>query len=73
MYTIWWLTIILYVIYFSVFDGNIAADGAAINIAFCSTKFNNVTFLNNRESAVRVSYYELIRIPLLYVIEMWLF
>jgi len=50
------LTILLYVMYYSVFDGNTAADGSAINIAFYSTKFDTVTFSNNRESAVRVGY-----------------
>jgi len=38
------------------FDGNTAADGSAINVAYYSIKFDNVTFSNNKESAVRVSY-----------------
>ncbi|XP_065904297.1 uncharacterized protein [Dysidea avara] len=36
-----------------VFDGNIAADGSAINIAYYSARFENVTFSRNKESAVR--------------------
>ena len=41
----------------SVFDGNYAADGAAMNVAHYSAKFDNVTFSNNTESAIRVSLY----------------
>ena len=48
----------IHIIAFSVFDGNIAADGSAINIAYYSARFENVTFSRNKESAVRVSYIE---------------
>ena len=39
----------------STFEGNVAADGAAMNLILYGAKFHNVTFKNNRESAVRVS------------------
>ena len=39
----------------SVFDGNHAADGAAVSLAHYSAKFDNVTFRSNKESTVRVS------------------
>ena len=45
----------LFMLLYSIFDGNTAADASAINLAFYSAKFDNVTFGNNRESAVRVS------------------
>ena len=38
------------------FDGNLAPDGAAMNIAHYSAKFTNVTFKNNRGSTIRVSF-----------------
>lgn len=41
---------------FSIFDGNRAPDGAAINAAHYGAKFDNVTFKNNRESTIRVSF-----------------
>lgn len=40
----------------SIFDGNIATDGAAMNLINYGAKFHNVTFKGNRESAVRVSF-----------------
>ena len=40
----------------SIFDGNRAPDGAAINAAHYGAKFDNVTFKNNRESTIRVSF-----------------
>ena len=40
---------------YSIFDGNRAANGAAMNLAHYSVKFDNVTFRNNKESAIRVS------------------
>ena len=43
----------------SIFDNNHASDGAAMNLAFYSAKFDNVTFRNNVESAIRVSLYVL--------------
>ena len=39
----------------SIFDNNRAADGSAMNLAYYSAKFDNVTFRNNMESAIRVS------------------
>lgn len=39
----------------SIFDNNRAVDGAAMNLAYYSAKFDNVTFMNNMESAIRVS------------------
>ena len=39
------------------FDGNHASDGGAMNLAYYSAKFDNVTFRNSTESAVRVSLY----------------
>ena len=41
----------------SLFDGNLAADGAAVNLAYYSAKFANVTFSNSIESTIRVSLY----------------
>lgn len=41
---------------YSIFDGNHATDGAAINMAHYSAKFDNVTFKNNRESTIRVRF-----------------
>ena len=41
----------------SIFDGNCAADGAAVNLAYYSAKFTNVTFSNSIESTIRVSLY----------------
>ena len=46
----------------SIFDGNHAADGAAVNLVHYSVKFDNVTFKNNKESAIRVSLYICIKI-----------
>lgn len=43
--------------FYSVFDGNHASDGAAMNLAYYSAKFDNVTFRNSTESAIRVSFY----------------
>ena len=40
---------------YSIFDGNRASDGAAMNIAYYSVKLTNVTFRNNKESTIRVS------------------
>ena len=40
------------------FDGNLAPDGAAMNIAHYSAKFTNVTFKNNRGSTIRVSHHK---------------
>ena len=41
--------------FYSIFDGNLATDGAAMNLAYYSARFSNVTFRNNKESAIRVS------------------
>ena len=38
------------------FDGNMATDGAAMNLISYGAIFYNVTFKSNRGSAVRVSY-----------------
>ena len=38
------------------FDGNVATDGAAMNLIRYGAIFHNVTFKSNRGSAVRVSY-----------------
>ena len=42
-------------LFYSLFDSNYGADGAAINLAYYNVNFNNVTFANNIGSAVRVS------------------
>ena len=40
---------------YSIFDGNRAPNGAAMNLAYYSIKCDNVTFKNNKESTIRVS------------------
>ena len=37
------------------FEDNVATDGAAMNLIRFSARFYNVTFKNNKQSAVRVS------------------
>lgn len=37
------------------FVGNTASDGAAVNLIRYGATFYNITFKNNKESAVRVS------------------
>lgn len=39
----------------SIFDGNLAMDGSAMNVAYLDTKLYNVTFKSNKGSALRVS------------------
>ena len=39
----------------STFDGNNATDGAAMNLIRYGAQLHNVTFKNNKQSAVRVS------------------
>ena len=39
----------------SVFDDNFGADGAAVSLYYRSARLDNVTFSNQRGTAVRVS------------------
>ena len=39
----------------SVFDDNFGADGATVSLSYYSGKLDNVTFSNQRGTAVRVS------------------
>ena len=42
-------------LFFSIFDGNIAPSGAAINLAYYDAWMDNVLFRNHQGSAIRVS------------------
>jgi len=42
------------VLFFSIFDGNIAPNGAAINLGYYDAQLNNVSFRNHQGSVIRV-------------------